>query len=72
MDPERKRLLARKRKKMGAELFGPRCAVCGHVYTEEEILAESFIYSVGRGSSIQLCHGCLREYLSGGLLHAIA
>lgn len=66
----RKLAIARKRKKVTGGYCVPHCAVCGHEYTDEELLAEDFIYSVGVGHSVQICKGCLAAYLGGVILCA--
>lgn len=67
---ERKRLVERARRKVTGGFGVPRCAVCGHVYTDEELLAESFIYSAGRGHAVQVCKEHLAAYLGGVILCA--
>ena len=42
-DRARRQAIERVRKKVSGGYCVPHCAVCGHEYTDEELLAEDFI-----------------------------
>lgn len=69
-DRARKLAIERVRKKVTGGYCVPHCAVCGHEYTDDELLAEEFVWSVGAGHSVQICKGCLAAYLGGVMLCA--
>lgn len=66
--PEKKELLRRMRKKVtGSDFATPRCALCHREFTEDELLKQSFIFSVGHAGGVQFCPACFKkEFFRGG------
>lgn len=62
-----KERVRRARCRIGESLTPAKCCICGHVFTDEEILNEDLVFSVGKGHAIQFCKACFKEqYLGGG------
>lgn len=65
----RKKALNRAIKKMtGGFIFGrPKCAACGKEFSEDELLAEDLIWSVGHGMAVLYHNECFKQtYGMGG------
>lgn len=67
IDPDRKKALAKMRRKVGGDFGAIRCACCRREFSEDEILAADFVYAVGRSGAVQYCHDCFKKtFFSGG------
>lgn len=61
LEKARKDALRRIRKKVTGGFGEPKCTVCGKAFTEEELLAEDFVWSVGHGTSAQFHRECFAK-----------
>lgn len=66
LDTDRKKELEKMRKKVGGGFGAIRCACCRREFSEDEILAADFVYSVGKSGGVQYCHDCFKKLFSGG------
>ena len=66
-DRQYKERLKRARRRIGEGLTPAKCAVCGHVFTDREIMDEDLVYSVSHLNAVQYCKDCFRKSFLGGV-----
>jgi hypothetical protein len=65
VSPDEKRkqsAISKVKKKVSGATFGmPKCALCGREFSEKELLAEDFVWSVGKAGSVQFHPACFKK-----------